>query len=77
MLIQSPNTKCIIRKEIYSSQQKSLQSSYEVSAVTHSSERLCIITIIYSEVSMLGRNFSMCIQSQKLRAWMVPHNQKG
>jgi len=54
MLIQSPNTKCIIRKEIYSSQQKSLQSHYEVSAVTRSSERLCITTIIYSDVSMLG-----------------------
>lgn len=77
MLIQSPITKCIIHKEIYSSKQKSLQSSYEVSAVMHSSERLYITTIIYSDVSMLGRNVSMCIQCQKLRAWMVTHNQKG
>jgi len=61
VLIQSPNTKCIIHKEIYSSQQKSLQSRYEVSAVPRSSERLCITTIIYSGVSMLGRNVSMCI----------------
>jgi hypothetical protein len=66
MVIQSANTKCIIYKEIYSSQQWSLQSSYEVSAVMHSSERLRITTIIYTVFPCLAQ---MLVCVHKVRNW--------
>lgn len=39
--------------------------------------RPCITKSISSDVSTLGRNVGMCISCQKLRAWMVTHNQNS